>query len=370
MALQASKELSPAPIENVLIVATPVRWHKQTAPLRAVGVHCHLITGSKWTILPKALAHAVKFTNVEIDAIVSTCWGTHATAGMMLSDIFGAPVVLRMRGDMWGEYEESLSENAGPLNRARIGLLRRYTDYNLRKMHAVLPVARHMGETARTMLPEVGGSIMPVPVSVRSIPSPPDDLDEVRQRWASNDQRIVASITNFRYWQKASPMLDAAPKLAEVLQERELLWVIAGTGIFADRFFAELSEHCPEHLWVRADFIEDPWALLYASSAFLHLSRMDGMPNVIMEAQMCGCPVIANDHPAMAELLDHESTGLLVGDPADAADETERLLADEVLRETLIAEGRRYVLDNHTEEAVGRSYVEALGAVKAACDRQ
>ena len=152
---------------------------------------------------------------------------------------------------------------------------------------------------------------------------------------------IVASITNLRYWQKAAPMLDAAPALEEVLREHGLVWAIAGRGAFADQFFDELAKRCSPDLWVRAGFVSDPWSLLYAASAFLHISEMDGMPNVVIEAQSCGCPVVASNASSVPEVAG--DAAILVDpynvDAMTAAIQT--VLTDRQVRERLVASGFR-----------------------------
>ncbi len=360
--------LSPAPIRKVLLLVSK-RADKMADPLAAVGVSCEVIVGSKWSIVPKVLAREDAIRTANVDVVISDCCGTHASMAMMLRGLLGVPAVFRMRGNMWHEYQDKFADRDGFYAHRLVDALTAYTNYNLPRLDAILPLAQHMAEAVHAQLPGLRTPVMPVPIAVNSLPGPPDDLDEVRRRWAPDGRGIVASITNFRYWQKAAPMLAAAPALAEVLRERGLVWAIAGKGTFADRFFEELSRRLPSDLWARVGFISDPWSLLHPATAFLHLSKMDGMPNVVMEAQLCGCPVIANDYPAMAEMVDHERTGLLMGEPTQAAEALVRLTGDAALRERVIAEALRDLQERRTNEAVGRKFVRALSEVKAAFDR-
>lgn len=56
----------------------------------------------------------------------------------------------------------------------------------------------------------------------------------------------------------------------------------------------------------------------------------EGLPRTIVESFAKGTPVIASDLGAMAELVDHDRTGMKFrpGDPADLAQQVERLLSD------------------------------------------
>lgn len=361
--------LPPTSIRKVLLLVSK-RADKIAGPLRAVGVESEAIIASKWEIVPKVLAREDAIRAAGVDLVISDCCGTHASMAMMLRGLLGVPAVFRMRGNMWDEYEDRRSARDSLLRRKFVDALVLYTNHNLPRMDAIMPVARHMADAVRAELPGIRTPVLPIPISVTTFPPAPDDRDALRARWSPDGRGIVASITNLRYWQKAAPMLDAAPALEEVLREHGLVWAIAGRGAFADQFFEELAKRCSPDLWVRAGFVSDPWSLLYAASAFLHISEMDGMPNVVIEAQSCGCPVIANDHPAMAELIRHGETGLLVSDPADAAGELDRLLREASLHEHMAAKGLRYVREQHTDEAVGRMLLQALSEVKERFDRR
>lgn len=73
----------------------------------------------------------------------------------------------------------------------------------------------------------------------------------------------------------------------------------------------------------------------------------DGLPNVLMEAQSQGLACISTRVSGIPELVEHEVTGLLVGErdrPALAA-ALRRLLTDPILRERLGRAGERHVRD-------------------------
>ncbi len=72
----------------------------------------------------------------------------------------------------------------------------------------------------------------------------------------------------------------------------------------------------------------------------------DGIPNVLMESMAMGLPVIATNLSGIPELVDNESTGLLVppGRPDKLAQSMLRLLTDEALRKRVIAAGQQRVV--------------------------
>ncbi len=90
----------------------------------------------------------------------------------------------------------------------------------------------------------------------------------------------------------------------------------------------------------------------------------DGLPNVLMEAQLLGAACVATGVSAIPELIEHEVNGLLVPEraPRALAAALERAVTDPALRETLAEAGRRTVTERFSFEGGMARIAAKLGA--------
>ena len=145
---------------------------------------------------------------------------------------------------------------------------------------------------------------------------------------------------------------------ARVRQARLVRLVILGEGQERPKL-----ERLAGELGVAADFdlpgfVPNPYAFMARADVFVLPSRVEGLPNTIIEALACGCPVVSTNCPSgPAEILQHGRYGRLVPVGNDAA------LADAILAALLepsnAAELRRRAAHFSVEPVVDR-YLELL----------
>jgi glycosyltransferase involved in cell wall biosynthesis len=112
--------------------------------------------------------------------------------------------------------------------------------------------------------------------------------------------------------------------------------------------------------WIERDRLAEYYR---AADVFVFPSRIEGMPNVVLEAMAYGLPIIASDVPGNRELILHEDTGLLVPpeDPPALAAAIERLIGEAALRQQLGGRARAHVLEHHTWKASAAAYLRLAG---------
>jgi glycosyltransferase involved in cell wall biosynthesis len=95
---------------------------------------------------------------------------------------------------------------------------------------------------------------------------------------------------------------------------------------------------------------------LEATDVFVFPSRLEGMPNSILEAMAAALPVVASDFPAHRQILTSE-TGFLYQTPAQLREAVMLLVNDEALRRRLGQCGRDLVAKRFSLEAAVRAYL-------------
>ncbi len=102
--------------------------------------------------------------------------------------------------------------------------------------------------------------------------------------------------------------------------------------------------------------------LMSIASAFLLTSLKEGMPNVLMEAQLLGLPIIATATSGTAGVVKSGETALLqpVGDAAALAQGCIQLLSDSKLSERMGRAGERHVRENYAPDLLVPRYLDLL----------
>jgi colanic acid/amylovoran biosynthesis glycosyltransferase len=97
-------------------------------------------------------------------------------------------------------------------------------------------------------------------------------------------------------------------------------------------FNSLLSEFAESHLFIHPSIIDQN-------------GDQDNIPNVILEAQALGVPVIASNLPSIKEVLEHERTGFLfpAGDSSALANEIKRVINEFILMKAVIVNAKKQI---------------------------
>jgi glycosyltransferase involved in cell wall biosynthesis len=183
----------------------------------------------------------------------------------------------------------------------------------------------------------------------------------IRAELGVPEKRVVVVIVSRLMRYKGYPELLAAMRDTDAD-----LWVVG------DRLPSDHGEELEQYFAAsglggrlrRLGYREDVPALLAAADIFALPSYTEGLPMSVIEAMLCGLPVVATDIRGPREQVVEGLTGLLVP-PAEVPPLTaalQRLVADPALRARMGKAGRARALDLYDEARVVARTLDLLGA--------
>lgn len=185
-------------------------------------------------------------------------------------------------------------------------------------------------------------------------------------------QRMVEPVEHDWFINKVGPVLVAAGRLAawkgfaDLIRAMKLLpsqrrarLMILGDGPLRAELQALISELALLDVVHLLGYVENPLKYFARADVFVLSSHVEGLPNVLVEAMMCGCTPVATDCPTgPREVLQDGKYGYLVPmrDPVAMAVGIEKALDHPIPNEHLTDAVRPF-----EEDAVLRRHFEILG---------
>ena len=174
------------------------------------------------------------------------------------------------------------------------------------------------------------------------------------------------------YKHKDYPIIVAAGKLApwkgfkdliyaikELSRKRKVRLLILGDGPLRSELQALIIELCLTKVVSLLGYVENPLKFFEGADVFVLTSYVEGLPNVLVEAMMCGCtPVSTNCPTGPREVLQDGKYGYLVamGDPVAIASGIEQALNQPISKDLL-----NEAIQPFEETAVINRHFEILG---------
>lgn len=146
--------------------------------------------------------------------------------------------------------------------------------------------------------------------------------------------------------------------------------VMTGTGALADAVRDGIRRQGLEQRVHYLGVVPDLREYLACFDVLIVPSKIDGRPNVVMEALAMGVPVIASNVGGLPELVRHGVTGFICrcGEPAEFARHIAALQADPERHRQMRAAARKFAEENLGITGMIAAYVQTLGTLTAAHD--
>jgi glycosyltransferase involved in cell wall biosynthesis len=181
-----------------------------------------------------------------------------------------------------------------------------------------------------------------------------EDRPVPERRAGTNDVPVIAMVARFWTQKRQQDLIRA---VAEITQPLRVCLVGDGSELAPCKALArELGQQDRIEFTGRLESAEP---VLGSACIFVLSSNYEGMPLAIIEAMRAGLPVIASRVGGVAEVVEHEKTGLLFerGDVSGLREHLLRLLRDPALRHRLGAAGRLRFEQHFSEQAMlGRTF--------------
>jgi glycosyltransferase involved in cell wall biosynthesis len=166
----------------------------------------------------------------------------------------------------------------------------------------------------------------------------------------------------FRLNEEKRPLLfvEACAHVAKCVPGLRVL--VAGVGPFESAMRRRIEELDLQDVVTLLGRRDDIANLMSISTVLLLTSSFEGMPNVVMEAQLCGLPVVASRVGGVPDCMINGETGYIVDvdDYAGFGDRCVQVLSSPVLRARLGRRGAQHMREQFSIAAMCERYLHLL----------
>ena len=197
------------------------------------------------------------------------------------------------------------------------------------------------------------------------IHQPLPDRRAMRQRLNIDDDTFVFGSIGSLIPRKANHhTLEALAQFSQKHLQAKWKMVLVGEGAERRALTEQARALGIESRVIFTGFQNTPFDYLATFDAFILASKSEGLPRVVLEAMLLNIPVIGSQVTGTAELIDHDSTGLLFpwSDVSQLAQHLDNIWSDADLRARLVAAAYQNVCHTYAIE----NYVSGVEAVLGA----
>jgi len=194
-----------------------------------------------------------------------------------------------------------------------------------------------------------------------------------------NSKEITSLVENnclFEWYNESLPIVNTIGRLSPqknhsclikafsmVIEKFESRLVIIGEGPLRQKLERLAEDLGVDEFILFAGYQDNPYKFLGRSSLFVLSSKWEGLPNVLLEAMVCGVPVISTDIDfGPGEIINHGENGFLVpsDDPETLAEQIQYVLENrnEMVIKEIINNGRKKIESEFRSDLMVKKYQE------------
>ncbi len=360
-----------------IIVVTRHREKKILDPLSKSNIDYRCVTSDRKNLIRENLDifSEIKrhLQNEEFDLILADHADFSGFLAAILSCRYQVPLVVRLGGEVWTINNNKIKEAKKDKDISKYTFLKTLSlvnKYTLDRSDGFLTVSNHLRENviSKFNIERKRVQTVNVPITNRFIQ---DSISNpVREEYNIDQENIIITVTNLRFGDKYRGVSQVIPGIFEYLTDnQDAAWVIAGGGYYQSKVEHDVDriiddESVRERIFVlgHVDSIENIYSL---GDIFVYNSYLDGYPNVILEAQMTGVPVITTNQEGMSEQIEDLETGLFFSstEPSDLKKKISMVFDNPELRKKISTNARQKVLEQNSASFIAKQLEEALSII-------
>ena len=360
-----------AKIKHVVVV-TELREEKIVDPLKETDLSIRHTEARDWNPTFRYPELLFRLTYIWItdrpDVILSHSDGIASFISVLISIITRTPTIIRLGGDPWktNKMERSEMWRRKKLKKYCIYYLKRILfEITFRYSSGFLIVASSIRES---ILSNTGCE----PENIKLIPVPRHQpKDSIAVNKDLSDKTVILTVTNLNFKSKYLGVKHIFESLYPILEnKRDFLYIIAGGGQYYSDLVKDINNIFADSSvrWkVNAIGYVNNISYFYGiSDIFVYNSGLDGMPNVLLESQSWGIPVLTNNSFGVADYADKRNaeTGIIeYSNSKDFRRIFECLYSSKGYRENIGGSGKEYISEHHSNYTVGIEIAEATTSI-------
>lgn len=173
------------------------------------------------------------------------------------------------------------------------------------------------------------------------------EIEEFKYALPANEEIISSASIGRMYPEKS---IDTIIECIEILLKKgyKVVHYHAGNGPLRKKLEQLVEEKQLQLNFIFIGEVESVSDFLRDKHLFLHSSKFEGYPNVLMEAMACGKPIVSTDCGDAKYLVRNGINGFIVdvGDAIEMSNQSQRIIADEELRFNLSKASRKFAITN------------------------
>lgn len=350
---------------------TNMRFSEMRDPFEAMGEHGSLVTidtdGGVQAYLSAFRRGRRYIEEWDSDAIlVYNGSGLIGIVGALLSHIYEIPLLIRINGDIIRQHREQAIQHIERREWWSLGmhaLFASMTRITFRYATGFVPVSETLVDVLSDQTGDSVERFVPVPNPVRVEEYAITESQVPSYRTGSGT--LLLTVTNLNFRGKYEGVVELVKSIVPVLRRHpDAEYVIAGDGRYYDDFKRTLDTRVTDQS-VRnrihsPGFVEDIANLYAEADIFLYASDIDGYPNVILEAQAAGLPIVTTPTYGIKEQIDDGVSGVFAEPNEGFTEMVDVFIDDAEKRQRLGRNARRRVETENNPAVVGKALYDAV----------